>query len=193
MKASVFIATSLDGYIARENGDIDWLSVAEGEGSDEDYGYQDFIDSVDILVMGRNSYEKVLSFGQWPYGNKPVVVLTSRSLKIPDDLAETVEAKSSSPAELVKQLSERGARHAYIDGGKTIQGFLAAGLIQQIIITRIPILIGGGIPLFGPLNKDIKLRHIETRSFASGLVQSRYEVSLKQDGLPSGSFRADDI
>lgn len=177
MKASVFIATSLDGYIARENGDIDWLPAAGGEGSDEDYGYQKFMDSVDVLVMGRNSFEKVLTFGKWPYGNKQVVVLSSRPLQIPDDIADTVENKSSSPGELVKQLSMRGAKHLYIDGGKTIQGFLATGLIQQIIITRIPILIGNGIPLFGPLIKDIKLRHIETRTFASGLVQSRYEVS----------------
>jgi dihydrofolate reductase len=177
MKASVFIATSLDGYIARENGDIDWLSAADGEGSAEDYGYQEFIDSVDVLVMGRNSFEKVLTFGKWPYGNKQVVVLSSRLLKIPADIADSVEHKSSSPNELVKELSTRGAKHLYIDGGKTIQGFLTAGLIQQIIITRIPILIGNGIPLFGPLNKDIKLRHIETRTFASGLVQSRYEIS----------------
>jgi dihydrofolate reductase len=178
MKASVFMATSLDGYIARENGDIDWLSAVGGEGSAEDYGYQKFMDSVDVLVMGRNSFEKVLTFGKWPYGNKQVVVLSSRPLQIPDDIADTVEHKSSSPGELVKQLSARGAKHLYIDGGKTIQGFLTAGLIQQIIITRIPVLIGEGIPLFGPLNEDIKLRHIETRAFASGLVQSRYEISV---------------
>jgi dihydrofolate reductase len=177
MKASVFIAVSLDGYIARENGDIDWLSAADSEGSTEDYGYQEFMDSVDVLVMGRSSFEKVLTFGRWPYGNKQVVVLSSRPLQIPDDIAGSVEHKSSSPGELVNQLSMRGAKHLYIDGGKTIQGFLAAGLIQQIIITRIPILIGNGIPLFGPLNKDIKLRHIETRTFTSGLVQSRYQVS----------------
>ena len=175
MKASVFIATSLDGYIARDNGDIDWLSGADGEGSAEDYGYQEFMDSVDVLVMGRNSFEKVLTFGKWPYGNKQVVVLSSGSLQIPDDIAGSVEHRSSSPGELVKELSVRGAKHLYIDGGKTIQGFLAAGLIQQIIITRIPILIGNGIPLFGPLITDIKLRHIETRTFASGLVQSRYQ------------------
>jgi dihydrofolate reductase len=176
MKASVYIATSLDGYIARENGDIDWLPGGDSEGSDEDYGFQEFMDSIDVLVMGRNTYEMVLSFGKWPYGNKPVVVLSSKPVQIPRDIAETVESKSCSPTELVKQLSERGAKHLYIDGGKTIQSFLNAGLIQQLIITRVPVLIGSGISLFGPLNKDVKLRHIETRSFARDLVQSRYEI-----------------
>lgn len=173
---SVYIATSLDGFIARENGDIDWLSGGDSDGSDEDYGYKEFMDTVDVLVMGRNTYEKVLTFNEWPYGNKPVVVLSSGSVNIPERIAQSVESMSCSPAELVSQLSERGARHLYVDGGKTIQGFLDAGLIQQLIITRIPILIGRGIPLFGPLKRDIKLRHIETRQFASGLVQSKYEV-----------------
>ena len=175
VKASVYIATSLDGFIARENGDIDWLMGSDDAGG-EDYGYQAFMDSVDVLVMGRHSYEKVLSFGKWPYGDKLVVVLSSKPIAIPDDLAPTVEAKSCSPAELVEQLAARGAKHLYIDGGKTIQGFLKAGLIQQLIITRLPILIGSGIPLFGPLTEDITLRHLETRSFTSGFVQSRYEI-----------------
>jgi dihydrofolate reductase len=176
MRASVYIATSLDGFIARENGDLDWLSGADIEGSGEDYGFHEFMDSVDILVMGRKTFEKVVSSGEWLYGNKQVIVLSSRPVQIPSDLAGTVESQSCTPTELVKQLSERGARHLYIDGGKTIQGFLNAGLIQQIIITRIPVLIGEGIPLFGPVFKDIKLQHIETSSFANGFVQSRYEI-----------------
>ncbi|OGF55731.1 MAG: deaminase [Candidatus Fraserbacteria bacterium RBG_16_55_9] len=176
MKAFVYIATSLDGFIARENGEIDWLPGGGSEEGGEDYGYKEFMDTVDVLVMGRNTYEKVLTFGEWPYGNKPVVVLSSRSLSIPKQIAQSVEAMSCSPAELVSQLSERGARHLYIDGSKTIQGFLDAGLIQRLVITRIPILIGRGIPLFGPLVRDIKLRHIKTRQFSSGLVQSEYEV-----------------
>ena len=180
MKASIYIATSLDGYIARENGDLDWLPGSGGQDGDEDYGYHDFMDSIDVLVIGRNTYEMVLSFGQWPYGNRPVVVLSSKPVQIPPDIAETVEARSCSPAELVKELAERGAKHLYIDGGKTIQGFLNAGLIQQLIITRIPVLIGRGIPLFGPLDKDIRLRHIDTRSFAQGLVQSTYEILAEQ-------------
>jgi dihydrofolate reductase len=177
MKASVYIATSLDGFIARANGEIDWLPGAEGEETGEDYGYQKFIESVDYLVMGRNTYELVLSFGEWPYTGTPVVVLSSRNLEIPDHLAGAVEWMSGSPGEVASRLAERGAQHLYIDGGQTIQGFLAAGLIQQLIITRVPVLIGSGIPLFGPLPHDIQWRHLETRSFANGLVQSRYEVA----------------
>ena len=177
MKASVFIAASLDGFIARENGDIDWLSLAYDEEDAEDYGYQEFMDSVDVLIMGRKSFEKVLTFGEWPYGDKRVVVLSSRSLEIPNELSDSVESESCSAADLIKQLSESGAKHLYIDGGKTIQGFLSAGLIQQLIITIVPILLGGGIPLFGPLNDDIKLNHVETRSYSNGLVQSKYAVA----------------
>jgi dihydrofolate reductase len=187
MKGSVYIATSLDGFIARENGALDWLPGSgegesgegegdEGESGDEDYGYYEFMESVDVLVMGRKTYEMVLSFGQWPYGDKRVVVLSSKQLQIPDDLAGTVESSSSSPTDLAQQLEESGAKHLYIDGGKTIQGFLNADLIQELIITTIPILIGSGIPLFGPLTGDRKLRHIETRSFKNGFVQSKYQV-----------------
>lgn len=175
MKATVYIATSLDGFIARANGDIDWLdTAAQAEG--EDYGYKAFMDTVDVLVMGRKTYEKVLSFDGWPYGTKPVVVLSHRSLRIAEGVPKCVETMSCSPAELIDRLSERGAKHLYIDGGKTIQGFLDAGLIQRLIITRIPVLIGSGIPLFGPLQRDITLRHVETRTFSDGIAQSEYEV-----------------
>jgi dihydrofolate reductase len=153
-------------------------SLSGGGGKDrEDYGYKAFMDTVDVLVMGRNTYEKVLTFVDWPYGTKPIVVLSSRSLAIPGHIAKSVESISCSPTELVSRLGARGAKHLYIDGGKTIQGFLNAGLISRLIITRIPVLIGSGIPLFGPLEHDIKLRHIETRQFSNGLVQSEYEVA----------------
>jgi dihydrofolate reductase len=175
MRASVYIATSLDGFIARPNGDLDWLGQPQEGG--EDYGYRRFMDTVDFLVMGRNTYEKVLSFGDWSYGTKPVVVLSTRPLDIPEELANSVETLSGSPEEVSARLSGRGAKHLYIDGGKTIQGFLDAGLIQRLIITRIPVLLGEGIPLFGPLRQDIKLRHVETRTFADGCVQSEYEVA----------------
>ena len=187
MKVSVYIATSLDGFIARENGGLDWLlgaqqgesregDGADGNSGDEDDGFQEFMDSVDVLVMGRNTYEVVLSFGPWPYGSKRVLVLTSTPIQIPVDLAGTVNWRSCSPAGLVKELSESGAKHLYIDGGKTIQGFLNAGLIDEITITRIPVLIGSGIPLFGPLGNDKHLAHIETQSFDYGMVQSKYKV-----------------
>ena len=185
MKASVYIATSLDGFIAREDGDLDWLEgsgeevakeVSEDESQGEDYGYRAFMDSVDALVMGRNTFEKVLSLGPWGYGDKPVFVLSSRPLEIPDHLSQTVEAMSGSPEEVVARLSERGMTHLYIDGGVTVQRFLRARLIQRLVITRMPVLIGTGIPLFGPLGEDIKLRHVRTQSYPSGFVQSEYEV-----------------
>ncbi len=146
------------------------------EDGGEDYGYKKFMDTVDVLVMGRKTYEKVLSFDGWPYGDKPVVVLSSRSLRIAESVPKCVETMSCSPAELIDRLSKRGAKHLYIDGGKTIQGFLDAGLIQRLIITRIPVLIGSGIPLFGPLQRDITLRHVETQTFPDGIQQSEYEV-----------------
>ncbi|MCK4785580.1 MAG: dihydrofolate reductase family protein, partial [Desulfobacteraceae bacterium] len=132
MKASVYIAISLDGFIARENGDLDWLSGSESAGTGEDYGFHEFLDSIDTLVMGRKTFEVVVASGQWPYGNIPVVVLSSRPVQIPSRLVETVESQSADPTELVKKLSKRGAKHLYIDGGKTIQGFLNAGLIQRM-------------------------------------------------------------
>lgn len=182
LTTSVYIATSLDGFIARENGDIDWLGVAEEGKQDpaEDYGYRAFFDTVDALVMGRATYEKVLTFGEWPYGSTPVVVLSSRPLEIAEHLAGTVEATTATPAEIAEQLSSRGHRHAYIDGGQTIQAFMSAGLLDRIIVTRIPILLGSGRPLFGPLPHDIRLRHVGTQSFSSGLVQSEYEVAGPQ-------------
>ena len=182
MRASVYIATSLDGFIARSNGDIDWLAVAEDQHGEEDYGYRAFIESVDYLVMGRNTFEKVLSFDTWPYGAKKVVVLSNRPFAVPEYLTGSVELMSGSPRVVSRRLAERGARHLYIDGGKTIQGFLAEGVIDQLIISRIPVLIGTGIPLFGPIPHDIQLRHIETKAFAGGLVQSRYEIVRMSDG-----------
>jgi dihydrofolate reductase len=177
MKTSVFIATSLDGFIAREDGRIDWLPAGEPSPDAEDYGYKEFIGTVDALVMGRKTYETALGFGDWPYGKTPVVVLSGGPLDIPKAIAETVERMSLAPAEVVQALARRGAAHLYVDGGATIQGFLRAGLIREMTITRIPILLGGGIPLFGKLESDVKLRHIGTRHFPSGFVQSKYEVA----------------
>ncbi|MBF0240835.1 MAG: dihydrofolate reductase [SAR324 cluster bacterium] len=182
MKASVYIATSLDGFIARNNGSLDWLPGSDGnhENNSEDYGFQKFMDSVDVLVMGRKTYEMVLSFGQWPYGTKRVVVLSKTLAQISETLPQTVELKSASPAELFQELRTSGAKHIYVDGGSTIQGFLRAGLIHEITITRVPVLIGSGIPLFGAIEKDLPLKHIETRSFDSGFVQSRYALPTKR-------------
>jgi len=173
---SVYIATTLDGFIARQDGRLDWLPGSDGTTGKEDYGYNKFFESVDTLVIGRNTYETVLSFKEWPYQNKKVVVLSSRFPNNRESLSHGAEGTSSSPAELVSRLAAAGSEHVYVDGGKTIQSFLQAGLISEITITRVPILIGAGIPLFGYLDHDIKLRHSITRSFENGLVQSKYLV-----------------
>ena len=171
MRASVFIATSVDGFIARPNGAIDWLPDAP-----EDHGYTEFFDSVDALVMGRGTFETVLGFGSWPYKKKRVVVLSSRSLDLSIAGNAPVQQMSGEPGDVVARLSEQGVKHAYIDGGVTIQRFLRAGLIQRLIITRIPVLIGTGIPLFGELTADVQLQQVATRAYPSGLVQTEYTV-----------------
>ena len=171
MRASVFIATSLDGFIARANGDLDWLP----QGDVEPHGYDEFMATVDALIIGRKTYETVLAFGTWPYGEKPVFVLSTRPLATAP-LGAVMERLSGDPVDIVSQLDARGIQHAYVDGGNTIQRFLRAGLIQRLIITRIPVLLGDGIPLFGALERDIVLEHVATRHYASGLVQSEYVV-----------------
>jgi dihydrofolate reductase len=117
VRASVYVGASLDGYIARSNGDIDWLGDGSFDGPNEDYGYKEFISSVDALVMGRRTYEKALTFGEWPYGPKPVVVLSSKGVAIPKEIARSVEHASLPPHQVLRHLSARGTRHVYVDGG----------------------------------------------------------------------------
>ena len=172
MKASVFVGTSVDGFIARRDGGLDWLP-ADGE----PHGYDEFIASVDAIVIGRKTFETVLGFGgAWPYGRKRVVVLSSRPVDLSAVVGGVVEQMGGSPEEIVAGLAASGARHLYVDGGETIQRFLRAGLVDRLVITRVPVLIGEGIPLFGSLPHDVRLRHVATRAFPSGLVQSEYEV-----------------
>ena len=172
LKVSVYIAVSADGYIARKNGEIDWLPGGEGG---EDYGYAEFMSGIDHVVMGRNTFEKVLTFGGWHY-EKKVIVLTSRKLTLAPELTDKAEALHLSPLELVHELERRGSRHIYLDGGVTIQNFLREGLVDEMTITTIPILIGEGLPLFGSLEKDIKLELLVSRSFRNGLVQNKYKA-----------------
>ena len=172
MQASVFIGTSVDGFIARQNGELDFLP----EGGGEPPGYAEFMASVDALVIGRKTFETVLTFANWPYGKKRVVVLSSRPLNFSAVRGGVVEQMAGSPAEIVSKLAASGVRHAYVDGGITIQRFLSAGLIQRQIITRVPVLIGEGIPLFGALPRDLQLRHVGTQHYPSGLVKTEYQV-----------------
>jgi dihydrofolate reductase len=171
MKLSVFCGVSVDGFLARPDGALDFLHAGENV----PHGFDEFFGSVDVVVMGRGTFEVVLTFGEWPYGEKPVVVLSSRALDL-SSVKGTVEQMSGEPADVVMKLKERKFKHAYIDGGITIQRFLAAGLIDRLVVTRVPVLIGEGIPLFGPVPRDVALRHVATRRYRGGLVQSEYEI-----------------
>lgn len=173
MRGSVFVGVSLDGQIARADGGLDWLPLD----TTEDHGFNAFMATVDALVMGRNTYDVVRSFtGPWAYGSTPVYVLTHRELA-PAPAGAVVDAVAGTPAEVATELGRRGVKRAYIDGGATIQEFLEAGLIDRVIVTWVPVLIGKGISLFGATSRDIRLKHVSTRSFPSGLVQSEYEVA----------------
>jgi dihydrofolate reductase len=180
LKISVYIATSLDGFIARSDGRLDWLEGASGEVSDppEDYGFWEFFNTVDTMVMGRGTYEFVAGTDQWVYEGKRVIVLSSTLSA--DDVAPhwvgKVEFVSMDPEALVSMLAAAGTKHIYVDGGVTIQQFLRAGLVDEVILSRMPVLIGSGIPLFGELDADVQLQHVATREFAGGMVQSRYAV-----------------
>lgn len=174
--AAVFVGVSLDGFLARPNGDLDWLM---GEGGGGEHGYNEFIAGIDAIVMGRKTFEKVLTFDKWYYGDKRVVVLSRHPVDLASARARggVVEQMAGPPAEIVSTLAASGARHLYVDGGITIQEFLRAGLIQRLIISRLPVLIGQGIPLFGTLPRDIRLRHVATRTYPGGMVQSEYHVA----------------
>ena len=172
MRASVFVGTSLDGFLARPNGNLDFLPPGGGE----DHGYQAFFASVDALIIGRGTFETVLAFSDWPYGSKPCFVLSSRPLDLAAVKGGVVEQMAGDPADVLARLEARGYRHVYVDGGITIQRFLRAGLIQKLVVTRVPVLIGSGIPLFGALEEDIRLEHVETRQYPSGLVSSEYRI-----------------
>jgi dihydrofolate reductase len=173
MGVSVFIGVSVDGFIARPNGDLDFLP----EGGGEPHGYDEFMAGVDALVIGRNTFDTVLSFPVWPYGNKRVVVLSSKPVDLSAVRGGIVEQMAGTPAEIVSKLAASGAHNLYVDGGITIQRFLRAGLVQRLIITRVPVLIGDGIPLFGTLPRDVQLRHVATQHYPSGLVKSEYQVT----------------
>ncbi|PYS98362.1 MAG: hypothetical protein DMF63_16845 [Acidobacteria bacterium] len=170
--ANVYIGTSLDGFIARADGQIDWLmkfADADAIGS-----YNEFMADIDVIVIGRGTFETVLGFPLWPY-DKPVVVL-SKSLKdLPDNLNDKATISSLEPPELLRHLSDQGFKAAYIDGGKVIQSFLETDLIDSLIVATIPILIGSGIPLFGALQTDINFEHVRTSSYPNGLVRSYYK------------------
>lgn len=175
MNCKVFIASSLDGFIAKPDGDVGWLHQPDYSLEGEDFGYNEFMESISALLMGRITYEKVLTFGGWHY-EKPVFVLTSQHLDIPEELADKVFLIKGSLTEVVSDLTRKGFNSLYIDGGKTIQSFLKEGLISEITITQIPVLLGDGIPLFGSFHKEIQLKLKSSISYTNGFVTSTYEV-----------------
>ena len=170
----VFMAQSLDGFVARPDHRIDWLTKVPSNGND--YGYAAFSASVDGIVMGRGSFANVLTFGQWPY-EKPVVVM-SRSLTtddVPQELRDKVRISTLEPAALMDELEQAGWSRAYIDGGKLVQSFIRAGLVTDMVLTLVPILIGEGLRLFGSVRQDIDLKLRSSNAFDNGLVQLEYD------------------
>lgn len=167
----MYCAVSLDGYIARSDGDVGWL----GEGlPDEDYGWSEFFPDIDHILMGRGTFEKVLEFGTWPYEDTPLTVLSTTLGDVPEHLSDKAGVANAPPHALLEELAALGVRRVYVDGGKTVQGFLAEDLIDELVLTTIPVLIGDGIPLFGSLEQDLRWTHASTRSFPDGLVKNRY-------------------
>lgn len=171
MIMSVFVGTSVDGFIARPNGEFDFL---DPEGN-EPHGYEEFFASVDTLVIGRNTFETVRAFPEWPYGDRRVVVLSSHPIDL-SSVRGRVEQMAGDPAEIAAKLAAGGAKHVYVDGGVTIQRFLGAGLVNRLIVTRVPKLIGEGIPLFGTVPHDIKMQLVRVQQYPGGLVQTEYRI-----------------
>jgi dihydrofolate reductase len=173
--AHIFIAISLDGFIARTDGDIEWLLSRDDPA--EDHGYNAFIADKDMIVMGRGSYEKVLGFDPWPY-DRPVLVMSQAlaGTPVPDALQGKLRFSNRSPKDLMAELTGQGVDRIYLDGGRLVQAFLREGLVSDIVLTTVPVLIGAGRPLFGALTADVDLRLVESRAFPSGLVQSTYQI-----------------
>lgn len=172
MRTKVFIGTSLDGFIARNNGAIDWLVTFASP--EVNAGYEEFTRDIDAVVIGRGTFETVLGFPSWPYERK-VFVLSTTMKQLPEKVKGKAALVSMKPRELLAHLSGEGFSNVYVDGGKVIQNFLREDCIDELIISRVPVLLGSGIPLFGYLEDDLKFRHLDTRVYSSGLVRSHYE------------------
>ncbi len=167
---SIYIATSIDGYIARKDGGLDFLEY--GHTGDEDYGFKKFMKGIDVLILGRKTYEIVSGFDEWPYRGKKVIVLSS-TLK---EVRKEVELFCGQLTDLTSRLHSEGIKHVWIDGGITVSKFLEAGLVDDITISVIAVVLGSGIPLFNAMDKEHKCHLVSTQSYSSGLVQLKYEV-----------------
>lgn len=171
LETVVYVAVSLDGFIARQDGSVDWLpDPPEGE----DFGWAEFFGAIDAIVMGRATFEVVLNFGVWHYGDTPVTVLSRTMTKIPEHLETKASLSQLAPGPLLQQLAARGHRRVYVDGGRVVQSFLAEDRIDELILTTVPMLLGDGIPLFGPLEASLVWELASSETLSGGLVQSRY-------------------
>ena len=172
-KVSIYIAASIDGYIAREDDDLDWLNTVADV--NEDYGFENFMSQIDTIILGRKTYKvaiKAYKSSDWPYTNKKIIVL-SKTLKTVIDEATLY---SGDLVSLINLLYSEGTNHIWIDGGNTISQFLRLGMVDNMILSIIPILLGQGIRLFD-LNQETPCRLSSSQSYPSGLVQLRYALS----------------
>jgi dihydrofolate reductase len=173
MTNSLYIATSLDGFIADTDGGVAWLNdIPNPDGSD--YGFAEFMSGVDAVVMGRKTFDTVLAFEEWPY-DKPVFVLSHSLKAVPTDLSDRAELLAGEPREVVRELHQRGLKDLYVDGGRTIRGFLKADLIDEMTITTVPLLLGGGVPLFGDNERRLSFSLVSTDVLPGGLTKSKYK------------------
>ena len=187
MKCSVFIATSADGYIATKSGDVDWLERAGNPDADmgqqSDMGFAGYMASIDCIIMGRKSMEKIASFNltpeQWPYGDTRIIVLSATLKEVPDNMNGRVEIHAGDIPALISRLEREGYQHAYIDGGMTITSFLNLKMIDEMTITQAPVLLGEGIPLCDRIGYPIRLENARIEAYPNDFIQIKYEVSYQ--------------
>jgi dihydrofolate reductase len=172
MSTYVYVAQSIDGFIAGKDGDMDWLNdIPNPEKSD--FGFAEFIDKIDVIVMGRHTFEKVQSFGMWPY-TKPVLVISKTLTELAAEYDGKARVLNLEPIQIAEYLKKEDLTNLYIDGGLLIQSFLKNDLIDELIITTVPVLLGEGIPLFGKLDQSLKFKFQRSEVLVNSLVKSYY-------------------
>lgn len=173
MRVSAFVAVSLDGYFCRGSAHDDWL---QANGARTDYGFGRFLDGVDAILVGRRTFERLAGYRHWPYGRRRMFVMSSRYVDVPIDLVRFVEPTRLAPQAVLDRLLEEGHRHVFVDGGMAIQSVLKLGRLNDITVTRVPLILGEGLPLFAPGIGEHVLEHLASTAFSDGMVQSRYRI-----------------
>jgi dihydrofolate reductase len=181
MDLSVYIGISVDGFIATTEGSVDWLMEQEEARPDEDLGFESFLASCDCMIMGRKTLDQVVSFGEWVYEGKRVIVLSNTLKKAPSLVQGKIKIYNGELGYLLDQLEDEGVKRIYVDGGTTIQSFLKMSRITDLTITRVPLLLGDGIPLFANIEKSIPLKHVRTDTFSNGFVQTLYRTIYSEN------------